>query len=193
MEHPLYHCYRACGDPTVPGPMTMESDPKTGEVPHLHPAGVVISFESEEARDNYVAQQVVTTTLPDGRARHSLTAIIAEQARQFLEACAALSSCLHKSHERTGRVRDAGVRPSPGPRLSQDIPLPSPDGAGVSRETPIFPPEQDNGHLDDPFRSSTQPPGRRCPAVNGHDPGNGADQTWPGGASASEPTLAVFA
>ena len=76
-------------------------------VPHLHAAGTGVSFESEAARDNYVAQQVVTTTLPGGRARrwHWVTLITEEQAQHYFQACEASPSCIHKSHERTGRVR----------------------------------------------------------------------------------------
>ena len=107
MDQHQYHAYRACGDPAGTAPMTMDADSITGEHPHLHAAGVVISFESAAHRDTYIGQQVVTTTVPGGRDRrwHWVTAITAEQAQRFFEACAASPSCIHKSHERTGRVR----------------------------------------------------------------------------------------
>ena len=86
MEQSLYHCYRAYGDAADTDPMTIASDPTTGEAPHLHASGTVVSFESEAARENYVAQQVMNTTLPDGRARPRVTVITTEEARQFFDA-----------------------------------------------------------------------------------------------------------
>ena len=50
-----FYAYRAYGDPAGTAEMTMQSDPGTGDEPHIHPAGVVISFESEEQRDAYIA------------------------------------------------------------------------------------------------------------------------------------------
>ena len=64
-----FYAYRAYGDRAGTAEMTMQPDPGTGDEPHIHPAGVVMSFESEEQRDAYIAQQVVATTLPDGRDR----------------------------------------------------------------------------------------------------------------------------
>ena len=107
MDQHQYHAYRAYGDPTGTGPITMEFDSVTGEIPHVHAAGVVISFESEEHCDTYIRQKVVTTILPDGRARrwHWVSPITSERARRFFEACESSPSCIHKSHARTGRVR----------------------------------------------------------------------------------------
>ena len=107
MDQTLYHAYRAYGDSAGPGEMTMEADSRTGEVPHLHASRVVIAFESEDIRDAYVRQQVVTTTLPSGQNRrwHWVTPITAEQAQRYFRDCEASPSYLHKSHQRTGRVR----------------------------------------------------------------------------------------
>ena len=102
-----FYAYRAYGDRAGTAEMTMQPDPGTGDEPHIHPAGVVMSFESEEQRDAYIAQQVVATTLPDGRDRrwHWVTPITPEQAQRYFEDCQASPSCIHKSHERRGRVR----------------------------------------------------------------------------------------
>ena len=94
---------------TLPAPVTCRwtPTPVLGDVPHIHPAGVVIAFESAAARDRYVAQQVVTTTLPDGRDRrwHWVSPITEERALRYFEDCQASPSCIHKSHERRGLVR----------------------------------------------------------------------------------------
>ena len=102
-----YFAYRAFGDRASTAEMTMNSDPGTGQVPYIHPVGDVITFDSPEMRDAYVAKRVVITTLEGGRDRkfHWVTAITAEEAEEFAAACAAGPTCLHQSNARAGRVR----------------------------------------------------------------------------------------
>ena len=102
-----YYAYRSYGDRAGTSERTMDSDPNTGEYPHLHSAGDVISFDSEEARDTYVSQRVVITTLQDGRhpKYHSVTSITTEKGQEFLADCTASPTCIHKSDMRQGSVR----------------------------------------------------------------------------------------
>ncbi len=102
-----HYAYRSYGDQAGTGPMTMKSDPGTGEVETIHPAGTVMVFDSEEARDAYVAKKVVITTLEGGQDRkfHWVTAISAMEADDFSERCRADLLCIHKSGARRGEVR----------------------------------------------------------------------------------------
>ena len=102
-----FYAYRAHGDEVGTSERTMATDPGTGEYPYLHAAGDVISFDSEEERDAYVARQVVTTTLEGGchRRFHWVSSITPEEAAQFLEACATGRGCIHKSLIHLGRIR----------------------------------------------------------------------------------------
>ena len=65
MADVLYYAYRSQRDDNLRN-TTMGADPGTGDDHHIHAAGDVISFSSEEARDEYVKSGVVSTTLPDG-------------------------------------------------------------------------------------------------------------------------------
>ena len=102
-----FYAYRSYGDHAGTSERTMNTDPNTGEYPHLHAAGDVIDFDSEEERDAYVERQVVITTLEGGHDRkfHWVTPITTENAQRSLEACATRPMCIHKGHVRQGRVR----------------------------------------------------------------------------------------
>jgi hypothetical protein len=102
-----FFAYRSYGDRAGTGEMTMNSDPNTGEYPYLHSAGDVIAFDSEEERDEYVAQEVVITHLGGGRNRkvHWVSKITAEEGRAFQEMCAERPHCIHKGQVRRGQVR----------------------------------------------------------------------------------------
>ena len=102
-----YHAYRSNGDRAGTSERTMNTDPSTGEYPHLHAAGDVIPFDSEEERDAYVERQVVITTLKGGHDRkfHWVTPITTEEAEKFAEACATPPMCIHKGHVHQRQVR----------------------------------------------------------------------------------------
>ena len=102
-----FYAYRAHGDQAGTGEMTMNSDPNVGEYPYLHSAGDLIAFDSEEERDEYVAQEVVITHRGGGRDRrfHWVSKVTAEEAHDFQERCAARPHCIHKGQVMRGQVR----------------------------------------------------------------------------------------
>ena len=102
-----HYAYRAHGDCVGTAEMTMNTDPGTGEYPFLHPAGHVLAFDSEEARDAYVAQEVVITHRGGGRDRrfHWVSKVTAEDELDFQERCAASPHCIHKGQEMRGQAR----------------------------------------------------------------------------------------
>ena len=102
-----FFAYRAHGDRAGTGEMTMNTDPNCGADPHLHAAGDVLAFDSEEARDEYVAQGVVITHRGGGRDRrfHWVSAITAEEGQDWQDRCAAGPHCIHKGQAQRGEVR----------------------------------------------------------------------------------------
>ena len=106
MAGDLHYAYRTYGD-GPPQDATMRTDPTTGEYPDIHPAGDVFAFDSEGARDEYIGDGYVSTTLPDGRMPkiHAVHAITAEEGTWFLDRCAAPMMCLHTSQAERGAQR----------------------------------------------------------------------------------------
>ena len=106
MADVLYYAYRSQRDDNLRN-TTMGADPGTGDGHYIHAAGDVISFSSEEARDEYVKSGVVSTTLPDGTLlrTHAVHAITTERALEFEARCASSKGCIHKSHASMGTER----------------------------------------------------------------------------------------
>ena len=98
MDQDLFYAYRSHGDRAGTGEMTMNSDPNTGEYPYLHATGEVISFDSEEERDAYVAQGEVITHRGGGRDRrfHWVSKVTAADGLDHLARCAASPHCIHR-------------------------------------------------------------------------------------------------
>ena len=106
MSNSLYFAYRCYGDVYIQS-RSIEEDPGTGDNYHIHPAGDMISFDSEETRDEYVNKGVVSTTLPDGThlKHHVVHAITTEDALELQERCASSKGCIHKAHTSMGTKR----------------------------------------------------------------------------------------
>ena len=106
MADVIYYAYRTFRDVNLDD-TRMGADPNTGDFNHLHAAGDVISFDSEEDRDEYIKRGYVYTTLPDGRVpkTHGVHVITTEEAVDFLESCAASKGCIHRGFARKGTTR----------------------------------------------------------------------------------------